>query len=523
MFLKNLTINLLLATLSLSNAYARPAQNNPPAWVYPGAMYDIDFENARSWSQTGGALYWGTNQSANNPTAAGLVQAADGALAPNVVYQQDKNGLLVSGPADSLRRSGYGVWVEGSVQGGAIDDNYLLNSRDWTQASWTATTMTVGYTSTGADGVASKATRLTATAPAATVLQIVNQPNTVASATVASGGIATYAVGNHLTTVGGTCGTQPVLNVSAVSGGLPTAYTIFASGQCSVEPTNPVATTGGGGTGATANLTFQTYIFDVWMKRVTGTGAVYITANNGSILTQVDSLLNTTSFTQVAIPATTLLGAYTAGVQIASSGDAVDVDFGMLENNDVATMPIVTTGAAVNRAGNVLYLMGDNTNAPNNAGQNINNYINSGHPAAIMIQYSGLYSSLGGTQLYDPAAVDLNITQNKSSAGTIFVITNNGASAQTGNAVTPGLFNLNKVIVSTDGSTNGLNICLNGGTVVTSAAKFSSLVSPITHTAVGNPGGAFGPLNGYYKRITWWPVALDKGKMVQYSTVTNNQ
>ena len=49
----------------------------------------------------------------------------------------------------------------------------LLNPRDMTQAAWVATTMTTAHTSTGMDGVASAATRLTATNTNATLLQTV--------------------------------------------------------------------------------------------------------------------------------------------------------------------------------------------------------------------------------------------------------------------------------------------------------------------------------------------------------------
>ena len=56
--------------------------------------------------------------------------------------------------------------------------------------------------------------------------------------------------------MGGTCTTQPQFNAT-VSGGTVTAINSLAvAGACTVNPANPAATNGGGGIGATVNVTY---------------------------------------------------------------------------------------------------------------------------------------------------------------------------------------------------------------------------------------------------------------------------
>lgn len=76
------------------------------------------------------------------------------------------------------------------------------------------------------------------------------------SATVAAGGSG-YTAGTQLLTVsGGTCTTQPQFNVTVAAGAI-TAPVLVTAGQCSVTPSNPAATTGGGGTSGTLTVSYS--------------------------------------------------------------------------------------------------------------------------------------------------------------------------------------------------------------------------------------------------------------------------
>jgi microcystin-dependent protein len=76
------------------------------------------------------------------------------------------------------------------------------------------------------------------------------------SGTVAAGGSGYTAGTQLLTLVGGTCTTQPQFNITTAAGAI-TAPMLVTAGDCSVVPSNPISTTGGGGTLGTLNVTWS--------------------------------------------------------------------------------------------------------------------------------------------------------------------------------------------------------------------------------------------------------------------------
>ena len=76
------------------------------------------------------------------------------------------------------------------------------------------------------------------------------------SAAVVSGGTG-YSVGDLLTVEGGTASFPCVIRVTSVNAGVITAALARTPGVYSANPANPVSVTGGGGTGATFNLTMN--------------------------------------------------------------------------------------------------------------------------------------------------------------------------------------------------------------------------------------------------------------------------
>lgn len=93
----------------------------------------------------------------------------------------------------------------------------------------------------------------------------------------------------------------------------------------------------------------------VFIKRVTGTGVVQVTMDNGATWTAVTV---TSSWARVEIPTQTLANP-TVGFRIVTSGDEVAVDFVQNENSGVrATSPIETTTASVTRSADVILQTG---------------------------------------------------------------------------------------------------------------------------------------------------------------------
>lgn len=87
-----------------------------------------------------------------------------------------------------------------------------------------------------------------------------------------------------------------------------------------------------------------------WVKRLTGTGTINMTMDNGSTWT---AIVPTASWSPLDIPTQTLANP-TVGFRIVTSGDAIAVDFVQNENRDYRTTPIATTTVSVTRAADVL-------------------------------------------------------------------------------------------------------------------------------------------------------------------------
>jgi len=82
----------------------------------------------------------------------------------------------------------------------------------------------------------------------------------------------------------------------------------------------------------------------VWVKRITGSGAVYLSDDNGANYTEITL---TTSWTRFEIERTQTQPI--VGFKIAVSGDEIAVDFGQVEYSSIATSAIVTTASQATR------------------------------------------------------------------------------------------------------------------------------------------------------------------------------
>lgn len=113
------------------------------------------------------------------------------------------------------------------------------------------------------------------------------------SAAIVAGGTG-YAVGNTLTVVGGLGQLDTELTVTTVSSGVITGITISNAGQYAEIPTNPVSVTGGAGSAATFNLTFDNP-YKFWVHEV-GTDEI-----DGLTLNPIQSFFETAD---LSLPAT---------------------------------------------------------------------------------------------------------------------------------------------------------------------------------------------------------------------------
>ena len=89
-----------------------------------------------------------------------------------------------------------------------------------------------------------------------------------------------------------------------------------------------------------------------YVKRITGSGTIQMTMDNGATWTAVTV---TSAWTRVTIPTQTLANP-TVGFRIATNGDAIAVDYVQNENGPSASSAVATTTAAVTRNAEILYI-----------------------------------------------------------------------------------------------------------------------------------------------------------------------
>jgi len=173
--------------------------------------------------------------------SANYEQITGGAAGKAVQFQSLGSDAAVSLAIQSKGTTGA---IDLSAQGGVNISN------GGTVTAITRTAAGSGYTSPPTWSASAPTTAGGTTSSGTTTLSVV-------SSTLGSGGTGgTYAVNDVLTVTGGTSTQATQITVNTVSAGVILTYTVTTGGNYTVVPSNPVSVTGGGGTGATFNLTW---------------------------------------------------------------------------------------------------------------------------------------------------------------------------------------------------------------------------------------------------------------------------
>lgn len=114
------------------------------------------------------------------------------------------------------------------------------------------------------------------------------------------------------------------------------------------------ATAGNGTILQSVTLASSARFQSAYVKRITGSGTVNMTMDNGATWTAITL---TSSWTRVSIPTQTLANP-TVGFRIVTSGDKIAVDFVQNEDGTDVSSPIPTTTTSAARAGEVLTCIG---------------------------------------------------------------------------------------------------------------------------------------------------------------------
>jgi hypothetical protein len=250
-----------------------------------------------------------------------------------------------------------------------------------------------------------------------------------------------------------------------------------------------------------------------YIKRITGSGAIEMTIDGGTTYTNITSQIGSARFTWVEVAAQTLVNP-SIGFRIATSGDAIAVDFTQLENvlggNVKATTPIITTSATSSR-GAELPSFGT-TGTGFNDGQRIIDYYQLKRPVSAYIEasgngVSGCVTKGGGntSNIRLSGICDGSVATLGSSTGSV--------SAVSANSGIYGRGNVNKATMRVNGFGNA--VCLNGGAIATGNRIVDFVSASDNHMGLGNRGAGDQSINGYIGRFTLFPYELTDGQMIE--------
>jgi hypothetical protein len=271
--------------------------------------------------------------------------------------------------------------------------NICLYARDLTQSNYTKTSATAALTATGVDGVANTASTLTASAANGTAHQTITSASaarslsmfvkrrtgtgtvtishgaTTGSELVTNGGFgadtdwtkqAAWTIGAGVASCNAVGVFQTITQALSLTAGKFYALTFtvaWTSGTCSAA----LGTNGSGDAIGTGNISASGTYTVRGLFKSGQTAQVYFrsetnfvgTIDNVSVFeiaeTDITSSINSSTWTRVSITNETITNPCVA-IKLATSGDAIDVDYCQSEAGPAVTSPIYTGSASVTRA-----------------------------------------------------------------------------------------------------------------------------------------------------------------------------
>jgi hypothetical protein len=283
-------------------------------------------------------------------------------------------------------------------------------------------------------------------------------------------------------------GMGTALNAVGIDGNANSATTLTATGtasSCTASCTILQAIT----------LGSQADTYSVWLKRVTGSGAVNITINNLTGTTACT--LTTTAFTRCSVTAT--LANPVIGIQMTVLNDVIVADFNQMEPGGGPTSPILTTNASASRSADNVTMTGFlQTAAVQTTG-------------FCFVETNLVASSFGN------AFITADGTRNNS----LFYANQTQVQFRANNVDTGGLATIgasgtvaNKVSSVRSWTPSGQSGAANGGTLISDAQAFA----PSGTVGLGQGGGLLF-LNGYVVRIAYGSSTLTSGQIQTMSNV----
>ena len=293
---------------------------------------------------------------------------------------------------------------------------------------------------------------------------------------------------------------RDLTNAAWVKTNMTTALTSTGiDGQASAS-TLLTATAGNATVVQTVTMSAGAKTFSAYVKRITGTGTVNITRDNGASWTDITSLLSTSAYTRVVIANTSIINP-TCGFQIVTSGDAIDVDYCQVEVGSFPSNPIATTTVVVTRAADLLYYGGAG-NVSDTVGTALCNYSTKETATAYVVQMYALSLNLSGRVIYENSTFSLGQTRIYDGTASVFSI-----------GFLRNLDQMRKACSSWGGSTMDI---ITEGALDVSSTTFDGSMGSTTYLIVGaGDTTGSGVLYGNIKDVYMWATKLTANQMRQ--------
>jgi hypothetical protein len=229
-----------------------------------------------------------------------------------------------------------------------------------------------------------------------------------------------------------------------------------------------------------------------YIKRAAGSGAVFMTMDNGATWTDISASINGSSFSRCSIPSQTLANPV-FGFKLATSGDSIIVDYVQNENGTIATSAIPTTDTAITRS----------TDAAVMSGVDFSNWYKQDEGTFVVRASSYAADALRGVMSVDDATSNnrMQLRRNAPNQASFLalaagVVSANAAASVWTDANTHGFalaYRANDLTLHFDGSLTLSDV---------------SVTLPVVTQIVLGGGAAISQLNGHIARIAYYPKRL---------------
>lgn len=309
--------------------------------------------------------------------------------------------------------------------------------------------------------------------------------------------------------------TKTNMTTARTQPGADTAATANRGTLCTATAANATCT-------QAITLASGTFTVGCWMRRSMGTGQIFLSMDGGATKTDVSGSINSGGYTRVQIPTQTLANP-TVYLEIATSGDAVIIDFFQAVDRSFLPTPIVTTTATVTRTSERPAINHEGATTSFNQGEDLIRRLFVNGPLGVVSEYAGFglnnsgsnINIAGGTGItrLSNGAQGVACTFGESTTGT------EATTSNTGNTSTSGAYVFNRAAATISG--NGCKVCLNGGSIASASSVSPWVSAPASvydHYVLGGNGDGSQTLNGVFRRITFFRKELSDAELVYYSS-----